>query len=323
MDCHEPGTHWTLLGFYKEAGYTRWFEQLFKHQGYCIWNHEGVFEFMYGYYNAWPRECTAAPSSAEDGTPLYYEMKPVADGNMTIGLYTDQRCAVEYQGELAVDEVLGNLAIQVGGDGNNNQNNDNDYENWNAGLILGQYAEAWNEAMSIYKVCQPCRAYNLQMNYVSNGNRQLEDNNYGPNNGYFQCYDPAGYTGTLGYIIFLRGSFSSCSLTPFLFLCSIDVNQCMKFRTKTSMEPASFQEVVTASQQGSLLQTEIEGVIYGKPLSTTGKTQLAAEKAEVDRMLFASSLTVLAIGVVSLVSVLYWLRSQRNSSPVLNEALLS
>mmetsp|Transcript_35696 Transcript_35696/g.54900 ORF Transcript_35696/g.54900 Transcript_35696/m.54900 type:complete len:155 (+) Transcript_35696:1485-1949(+) len=132
---------------------------------------------MYGFYNAWPHECTQAPMNLDDGSPVYSEMKPIADGNMTIGLYTDTRCAVEYQGDLLTEEVLSDLAINVNGD--NDKNQDDEYENWNAGLILGK---SWNNAMSIYKVCQPCRAYNLQMNYVNgNNNRKRKlDDNYGP-----------------------------------------------------------------------------------------------------------------------------------------------
>jgi hypothetical protein len=199
MDCHEPGTHWQLLGYYKESTYTKWFEQLFKHQGYCIWNNYDTYDFMNGYYNAWPRTCTETSTTLEDGSPLYYEMKPTADANMTVGLYTDWRCAVEYTGDLEVENVLSDVAINADGNGDNDDNNDN--ENWNAGVLLGNYETQWNEAMSIYKVCQPCRAYNLEINYASSGNdnnRKLGDDSdyYAPNYGYFSCYDYAGYTGT-------------------------------------------------------------------------------------------------------------------------------
>jgi hypothetical protein len=33
-----------------------------------------------------------------------------------------------------------------------------------------QYAiDTWNEYMNVYKVCQPCRAYNLNVNFYSKG----------------------------------------------------------------------------------------------------------------------------------------------------------
>jgi len=42
MDCHEPNTHFTLLGVFKELdGMEDWAEQLFKHHGYCVWDEDG------------------------------------------------------------------------------------------------------------------------------------------------------------------------------------------------------------------------------------------------------------------------------------------
>ncbi|KAL3796741.1 hypothetical protein ACHAWO_009778 [Cyclotella atomus] len=42
MDCHDPwSSTWELLGIYKESvdfGNDMFFEQLFKHQGYCLWD---------------------------------------------------------------------------------------------------------------------------------------------------------------------------------------------------------------------------------------------------------------------------------------------
>lgn len=214
MDCHEPDTHWQLLGFYKESGYTKWFEQLFKHQGYCLWNHEGTFKFMYGYYSSWPRQCTKTQAQLSDGSYLYYEMKPLEDANMTVGLYTDWRCRQEYTGDdFSVSDLLGDKAIRY--DEKNNDDNMNDEYDWNQGVILGENLRYWNEAMSVYKVCQPCKAYNLKLNYqtdeddFNNDRRSLEDGNNaqqeenyhnkyrqsGVNDGFFRCYDPAGYTG--------------------------------------------------------------------------------------------------------------------------------
>lgn len=39
LDCHEAGTNLELVGVYKETdGLYDWTEQLFKHQGYCLWD---------------------------------------------------------------------------------------------------------------------------------------------------------------------------------------------------------------------------------------------------------------------------------------------
>jgi hypothetical protein len=190
MDCHLPETKFQLLGFYKQEEFSEWFEQLFKHQGYCIWNDQDIFELMYGNYDSWPDECTETEVYLADGTTaLYYDLKPVADGNMTIGLYTDARCTSEY----TIDTVLGN----------ENGNKDD-------GMMLGDYANMWNEAMSIYKVCQPCRAYNLQGENQEHRRRLEEEPS-----GLFQCNDKAGYTGaSCVYIyacVFVQLSISNCT----------------------------------------------------------------------------------------------------------------
>jgi hypothetical protein len=40
MDCHLSDTHWSLLGFFKHKDYDDWMEQLFKHEGICVWTDE-------------------------------------------------------------------------------------------------------------------------------------------------------------------------------------------------------------------------------------------------------------------------------------------
>ena len=58
MDCHEPNTHFKLLGVFKENdGLYDFAEQLFKHHGYCVWDDDG-YDFMSGYRENWPTGCT-------------------------------------------------------------------------------------------------------------------------------------------------------------------------------------------------------------------------------------------------------------------------
>lgn len=40
VDCYLSKTNFKLLGFFKEAEYSTWMEQLFKHEGICIWTDE-------------------------------------------------------------------------------------------------------------------------------------------------------------------------------------------------------------------------------------------------------------------------------------------
>lgn len=178
MDCHLSDTNWSLMGFFKEPEYTEFFEQLFKHQGYCLWENyadDTPYDFMYENYDSWPEDCTSTGTYSELNELLYYELMPQENGNMTVGLYTDYRCRYEYTGgQYSAKNLL-----------------------QNSGLITGDYEDYWNDAMGVYKICQPCRAYNL----YADGRRKkrgLEDDwSHSDNSGYFACNDAAGYTGKL------------------------------------------------------------------------------------------------------------------------------
>eukprot|EP00529_Nitzschia_sp_RCC80_P018688 CAMPEP_0113493290 /NCGR_PEP_ID=MMETSP0014_2-20120614/28516_1 /TAXON_ID=2857 /ORGANISM="Nitzschia sp." /LENGTH=516 /DNA_ID=CAMNT_0000387149 /DNA_START=753 /DNA_END=2303 /DNA_ORIENTATION=+ /assembly_acc=CAM_ASM_000159 len=312
MDCHDPSsTNWKLLGVYKEASFfggDAFFEQLFKHEGVCLWNDDDIYEFM-----SEQRESGFSSgclnTGMETGYPneygddyLYIDLKPTYNGNMTYALYSDAVCSEEYEGsEYNVDSVAANM-----------------------GLLYGSYLEQWNNAMEVFKVCQPCRAYNLQNSGGSrygsgssssywysrnknNGNRrnlaeEAEDKKessreaqykrklanyynddgqqansgwynadgddyyyYDPNNGYFMCTDDADYS---------------------------NVNQCMKFRSHGELEPASFEDLVYATNQRGILQVNVSGIVFGSPfvskeqneyLTYVRKQKQAAYEAELQR----------------------------------------
>ena len=235
MDCHISNTTtWKLMGVFKEASYfgnDAFFEQLFKHEGVCLWNDDDLYDFMSeSRKEAWPQGCVStgykgndfyyeSTSSSGGSNYLYIDMKPTWNGNMTYGLYTDQYCKTEYEGlDVDVDKVAKNM-----------------------GLLYGNSLNTWNDALEIYKVCQPCRAYNLQNNFDAgyDGGRRLDgDYSYydDVNEGYFQCRDDAGYT---------------------------NVNQCMKFRTHAELEVATWEDLVTATNQGGILQVKVGDTIFG------------------------------------------------------------
>lgn len=76
--------------------------------------------------------------------------------------------------------------------------------------------EKWNDAFDVFKVCQPCKAYNLGYNTDLNnggGDRQGGDQDEGYA---FSCYDDADY---------------------------LNVNQCMKYATKTEMLAGTWKGV--------------------------------------------------------------------------------
>ena len=100
--------------------------------------------------------------------------------------------------------------------------------------------------MSIYKTCQPCRAYNLangdngdnsgsgdhRLRFLEENDGEGDDEQWG-----YDCYDYAGYT---------------------------NCNQCYKFQTKTDMEPATIDDLKIASRQGSILEIRVNGKRYGR-----------------------------------------------------------
>lgn len=161
MDCHKENTHFSLLGFFKHKSYDDWMEQLFKHEGYCIWD-EDEYEFMDESRETWPEGCTMSSTTDEAGDYIYYDLKPVKGGGITIGLYTDTRCVQEYQrtgknDPISIENVVGNFLEDGSGDSGDNGGNGDDavYTNLESSMA------AWDSAFDIFKTCQPCVAYDL------------------------------------------------------------------------------------------------------------------------------------------------------------------
>lgn len=285
MDCHHPNSNtWTLMGYFKEPEYTEWFEQLFKHEGYCVWQ-ENEYDFMYENYGAWPEGCSETETYLSDGTLLYYDTKATANATMTYGLYTDAKCSKDYEGE---EYTMEQLLQAEGGDD----------------LLTLEYLDYWNDAMEIYRVCQPCRAYALNQGYGGNGRRQLkkkfadkyaenkrrlEDND--PNNGNWQCDDAAGYT---------------------------NVNQCMKFRTKTDMYYATTEEVMEASFQGGVTTVTMDGRTYGEY-----RAGASVEEQEPDWPLLWGSIAFMIFGFGALGISYYYTRDKENSRKSLKQPLMN
>lgn len=202
LDCHESGTNMQLLGIYKETYYSsEWFEQLFKHAGFCLWD-EDTYGFMQTNYGAWPEQCTAtgiAVSSENEESDasisLYMDLKP--GPSLELGLYTDGICKTEYD---KGDEAMVSLVST------------------SLGYVSPESSfQTFKDAMNVYRSCQPCRTLNL---------KDPEQ---------FSCYDDAGYT---------------------------NVNQCMKFRTHTTMEPATWNDIQAAAMQGALRDITIGDRTY-------------------------------------------------------------
>lgn len=188
MDCHLENTHFSLLGFFKHKSYDDWFEQLFKHEGICVWNDQ-EYAFMKNAREAWPQGCIDSYTATDDGTEIYYDIKPVQGGAIEVGLYTDTRCIKEYQSTgssdpITVENILGNFFLEHEGSGSGDYNYDFSNDS------LEDSMERWESAFAKFRICQPCVAYDLEN---VDGTKFYDDD--GGNSGdAFDCYDDADYT---------------------------------------------------------------------------------------------------------------------------------
>ncbi len=200
MDCHLPNTHFSLLGFFKEPGYGDWFEQLFKHEGDCVWTDE-EYRFMQSFREVWPERCTEAGTFPNTNSSLFYDIKPSMYGEMEIGLYTDTNCIQEYQGSYTAEKAMRELvcsgqveagdeegidiadlcaigqanmitALTVYKKGSNYTSDEEEHHDERGDLWgLVSQVEKWNRAFDVYKQCQPCKTYDLT-NIVAGKNYQ-------------------------------------------------------------------------------------------------------------------------------------------------------
>lgn len=193
MDCHDPHSHFKLLGVYKETdGLADWAEQLFKHHGYCQWD-EDTYDSMQTYRESWPTTCTALYYPDSDGNKLYSGLRPLAEGNITIGVYLNDQCTTD-SGHTWADYIMIYYSSYY-------------YSNSETGrTVAAKWENAiqiWNDAMMVYKSCQPCRTYNLfpdeeQSSHDSKEGRDrfLADDNEGEGSAEpwgYDCNDDAGY----------------------------------------------------------------------------------------------------------------------------------
>ena len=186
-DCHLSDTNFKLLGLFKEPNYHEWMEQLYKHEGVCVWT-EDEYDLMQGNREAWPCGCTKSNETDTNGDYVYYDMKPLPEGRMTFGLYTDASCSAEYSGDLDPIEVVENETYNYGDDDDNNDKDRHQDANISE---LAAKLESWNDAFDIFKKCQPCKAYDLSNNPSANynqGNYHVDDDGDS-----FDCHGKTAY----------------------------------------------------------------------------------------------------------------------------------
>jgi hypothetical protein len=202
MDCHEPSSHFKLLGIFKEPDYATFMQELVSYQGDCIWT-DKEYTSMSAAMNILPEACTQANNG------LYYDIKPESGGSVSIGLYIDAYCVEEYNGDTTVGETL----AAVANDDDSSQRQALNFENDNS----------WNEAFDAFKICQPCKASNLAA--LVNGGSKIKRSQ---NN------------------------------------TDADLNQCSQFQGNTNMYTASYQDILSAQEQGTVAAVKIGSVSFGE-----------------------------------------------------------
>ena len=275
MDCHDPyDSSWELIGVYKETvdfGNDMFYEQLFKHQGYCLWDADkedgdddgsgsrdshdysdwdsSAYQFMQAMRNELPSGCTQIGDMTYGSESNYYiAIKPLSEGDVTLGVYTDSSCLQE--SEYSFEDYQNAYASSLTATGSSDA------------------FDTWNANMDYYKVCQPCRAYNRQEMYQSGygSYRSLTEKNDGQggnekNN--FNCYDDAHY--------------QNC-------------NQCYKFETHSDMAKASSSDLKAASDQGTILLIKYNGQWYGNgTVGDAGDTNSTKSKVSGSRYRWSGS----------------------------------
>lgn len=131
------------------------------------------------------------------------DLQPTGEGNLTVGIYTDDTCSTASSYYTFGDYIMMYYSYY------------GYYDKGQEVVATWEYAiQQWNQKMNIYKICQPCRSYSLNVNLdgdsgSGSGSGSGDNNEEGrmrwldgedqdgegqeEQNGY-NCYDDAGYT---------------------------------------------------------------------------------------------------------------------------------
>jgi hypothetical protein len=177
------------------------------------------------------------------------------------------------------------------------------------GLLYGSYMEQWNNAMEVFKVCQPCRAYNLQNSYKYRSSSSYKKYWYGGNGRdlteaetferelyNYNRYSSYSSSSNKNYNYNKNSNSNSNNNNAAsggwyadddaynydpnngYFQCNDDadysnVNQCMKFRSHGELEAASWEDLVAATNQRGILQVNVSGIVFGSPFVSAEQDQ--------------------------------------------------
>jgi hypothetical protein len=218
--CVGQGTSYKPLSYFRQDDPLEFIQLLAKYQGSCSWDEDHYAAVTAATdNNGWlPNGCTEAAGDDNYDDNLYYDFKPLSDGDIAIGIYTDAQCQTEYNGQIDLDAMI---AAKYGQD-----------------VDVSTQLQLINKALDTFKVCQPCRTYDLGAADESaaaneDGDEQEQDandnnNNEDPNHSQFVCNDAAGNAG---------------------------INMCEAIAKNSQIEAASLMDVYRASSTGTLQRT--------------------------------------------------------------------
>ena len=163
---------------------------------------------MKGARRAWPKGCTETGQTSKNGEPLYYDIQPLRNGRIALGLYTDTECLEEYStNSKTVESILGNVFANV--EASHDEDGDGAYDF--SGDSLSDSMKRWDSAFDVWTYCHPCRAHDLENtdgskyaeffgyddeyykdDYADDGQRRLGFESK-PKGDVFECYDDGEY----------------------------------------------------------------------------------------------------------------------------------
>jgi hypothetical protein len=146
-----------------------WMEQLYKHEGVCVWGWNVYYNMKNLRDKVKPNTCLFIGYDS-NSLPYYIGWQPMVGGNLGLMLYSDERCSEYYIGTLTVDSVCSNYV-------ENRELKDNNNKKGAHPCGMYAYLDYFNYQLDEWKLCQPCTAYD-------------------PKNKW-DCYDDAGYTNCL------------------------------------------------------------------------------------------------------------------------------
>ena len=189
----------------------------------CAWS-EDEYTFMKNALKAWPKGCAYSGTSISTGKksnsdndnedeadgdgdddyvsntiPLFYNIKPLRNGRIAMGLYTDEQCIEEYPADTDyIESILGNVFLAAGSQ-HSQDNDDGEEELYYSGDTLSESMDRWDSAFDVWHMCHPCVAHDLEN---TGGTKYTDDddgygydddvNNYYYQNGQYYYYGDDG-----------------------------------------------------------------------------------------------------------------------------------